>query len=73
MTFAGFLASASSHRCCNWISGAPQQPLIAATQFVDNKQYDAHIALETDAEFLAKFNGDTAAAIDYIGDLMGCE
>ncbi|KAI3431729.1 hypothetical protein D9Q98_004771 [Chlorella vulgaris] len=52
-----------------------EDPALADTrkllQFVDDKQYDAHIALETDAEFLAKFNGDTAAAIDYIGDLMG--
>lgn len=40
---------------------------------MENRSLKAQIALETDAEFLAKFGGDTAAAIDYVGDLLGCE
>jgi hypothetical protein len=42
-------------------------------QFVEDRELKAQIALETDAEFLAKFGGNTAAAIDYVGDLLGCE
>ncbi len=47
---------------------AGKTPDIAA--LAANVQYTAHLAIETDAEFLALFGNSTSAALDYIGDLV---
>ncbi|KAL4439963.1 hypothetical protein ABPG75_002964 [Micractinium tetrahymenae] len=36
-----------------------------------NSSYSATVAVETDAEYLGLFGGDTTRALDYIGDLIG--
>lgn len=63
--------------CGNDVALTPEQrlgvedaPVAAATGTVLDQPYIANIALDTDYEFYAKF-GNQAAALDYMGDLIG--